>query len=979
MAFARSNRTINIPRRAKSRPRRPVMVSGPASGTSAFVQEAGTWNFAARVWIAFDPPTAAAPNWIPISGYVETNRPISIGPHGRPDGLADVPATRMTLTLDNSDGRFSTANPSGPWYGRLHKGNWIKVEILPPSGIVSQRFVGFITDLPTGWQGQYATCQISATDRYEKLGVAPALVSSIQSEVLTDPNLIGNVKGYWNLHEATGSLTFGDTSGNGASHLAAQAFGGVQVGTGLGASNVPGPGFDGLRAVTFNPPSSSQGTYLSAAITSPVGVWNYGTPAYTGLFPTVEFWVQATTTGVDQPLVCLVDPTSQSAVTVYISGTTGALNMVVLPTIYGATFGARGGLIAQHSVTDGNWHHVIFAESYSSNGGNFYYNDTSIVDGGQRYLSSLSSSGGAVGIPGNYGSAYAQLIVGGGWMFPAGQVGFSVGAANISDVAFYWGDTRAGGAIANVVDHYGAGKTGNAGESTDQRVARVARYAGVPIPLQTISAQVWNNSSTKFTTQVYSPSKGGWTNLSPGSHSVGTQSVSGRGALDVMREAARTEGMPLYVDRAGYLALQPSTIRQNTLPAWTVSALDLEAGTEMPDNFAYVTNVATITPNGQAAQTVVGPLGAASQAKYGIYTNGGSQATASQNPIEAQSLGYSLIQLRADPPARLAPIVVEAATLATQPGYGPAWYDAVLATDVSTPMRVTDLPVQIGGGTSDVLVEGWSEVIVAGTHTFSFSSSSVQGPTYQLDDTVLGRLDTAGSTLVSGIGTATTTFQVSTTGSGSGAPTWTTNPSDFPFDILVGAEQMTVTGIANLLASDGTFEGSVAAWTSAGGSGSSSSAQAHSGTQSVLLTVVGTPASMTLRSSNATVFPGLTYSVTHWMLASVGTPNVQVTIDWYTSGAVFISSSTSSSVAASAAWTTQTVTALAPPTAGLVRVGATMPGSPATGNAIYVDDVSLSPSALSQLFTVVRSVNGVVSSPAAGTAVNVATPLTLAY
>jgi hypothetical protein len=30
--------------------------------------------------------------------------------------------------------------------------------------------------------------------------------------------------------------------------------------------------------------------------------------------------------------------------------------------------------------------------------------------------------------------------------------------------------------------------------------------------------------------------------------------------------------MPLFVDRSGYLALQNSTIRQNTTPAWTVDA-----------------------------------------------------------------------------------------------------------------------------------------------------------------------------------------------------------------------------------------------------------------------------------------------------------------------------------------------------------------------------------------------------------------------
>ena len=223
--------------------------------------------------------------------------------------------------------------------------------------------------------------------------------------------------------------------------------------------------------------------------------------------------------------------------------------------------------------------------------------------------------------------------------------------------------------------------------------------------------------------------------------------MAGRTPLDVMREAARTESMPLYVDRSGYLAMQSSTTRQNTSAAWTVAAIDLDPATGEQDDFAYMTNQATITPNGQAAQTVIGPIGQASQNKYGVYTTGGSQATASLNPIEAQSLGLGIIQLRADPAPRLAPIVVEVATLATQAGYGNAWYDAVLATEISTPIRVTGVPAQAGGGNIDCFIEGWTESISAGNHVFSFNTSQIQGATYQLDSPTLGLLDTAGLTL----------------------------------------------------------------------------------------------------------------------------------------------------------------------------------------------------------------------------------------
>jgi len=62
-----------------------------------------------------------------------------------------------------------------------------------------------------------------------------------------------------------------------------------------------------------------------------------------------------------------------------------------------------------------------------------------------------------------------------------------------------------------------------------------------------------------------------------------------------------------------------------------------------------------------------------------------------------------------------------------------------------------------------------------------------------LDDPVLGHADTDGSTVHAGISATATSMQVDTTGAGS--PLWTTSGGDFPFDIAVGGERMTVTNI----------------------------------------------------------------------------------------------------------------------------------------------------------------------------------------
>lgn len=970
MPYTKPNKTSTTPRLPARRPRRrDVDVFGPQNPTATIIEASGTWNFSARVWIAFDPPSSTSPTWIDISGFVQTGNPITIT-HGRSDGLSDVNASTCSLTVDNSGGQFLAANTAGPWYGQVHKGNWLKVDVYPPSGTVSTRFVGFITSLPNQWSGQSQYGLISASDRFEKLQQSPAIISSPELEVLTDPNLSGNVKGYWNLHEAQGSLSFGDTSGQGAQYMKAMGLGVVSAGTGFAASNAAGPGFDGLRAATFNPVSTSQGTYLTAPITAPTGTWTSGLD-YTGLAGVVSFWYQATATDL-HCLAAIVDPASQFAFTVY-QDHDGTLSTAYCQI-------SQGGAIQEAVLTtgfgyigDGKWHHIAVATAATNQLGGAcvanLYLDGTVVQAGWR--------SGITGANGNF----TQLIVGAGYL----PTPLQLGAGNISDVSWYWGDLSSSATYVpvsppNLADHYAAGSTGFSGESTDHRIARIARYAGVPIPLTNGPSPSYGGS-----TRIYNPIQGPWTNLQAGAHLCGTQSMAGRKPLDVMFEAAHTEGMPLYVDRAGYLEIQPSTTRQNTTPAWTVNALELDPSTQVADDFAYTTNQATITPNGQAAQTVISvpnqPLttspGYLSQVKYGIYD--GSQSTASVNPVEAQSLGLSVIQLRSDPPPRLAPLAIEAATLALLPGYGSAWYDEVLATEISTPVRVTNAPAAVGAGNYDCLVEGWTETITAANHAFAFNVSPIQGPTYQLDDPVLGRLDTDGTTLQGTLNTTATTFTAAVATATSAA--WTTNTADFPFDIMMDAEQMTVTAVAPVpIGVDGTFESGITGWTLGQGTFVQSTAQAHSGTHSGLLTRTGT-AFVTATTARFTVYPNATYQFSQWSRLAAGAP-VYTTAFWTWfdgSGAQISFVSDPLQITPTTTWTNQTITVTAPANAATANIQLEM-NAAAVNDAVYFDDVTVTLlTGGQQQFTVTRSVNGVVASHTSGASLALAEALTLAY
>jgi hypothetical protein len=148
-----------------------------------------------------------------------------------------------------------------------------------------------------------------------------------------------------------------------------------------------------------------------------------------------------------------------------------------------------------------------------------------------------------------------------------------------------------------------------------------------------------------------------------------------------------------------------------------------------------------------------------------------------------------------------------------------------------------------------------------------------------------------------------------------------------------------INGTQLALGADGTFETGVANWTPNSATFTSSSAAAHSGTRSGLLTVVGSPSQAYVRTPSIPITAGAGYSLSLWVLAASGTPNAHAAIDWRDSGSSYISTSSGSIQATSGTWVNVAVTGTAPANAAFAQAGPTMPGSPSTGSAIYVDDV----------------------------------------
>jgi len=196
---------------------------------------------------------AASRTWTDVSTYAELHDLITVAV-GRQDERSTADANDLTLTLDNSDGRFTALRSGSPYYPDVKIGRPIRVKVTPPGGSTVPRFVGFIDEWPVEWDGTdaYAKATIRATSRMSRLGLTAKLKSMAEQEILN----AGPV-GYWTLGDPSGSTAASESSGNLGLQLAATG-----TGTGVVFGDATGPAVDGLTAATF-----ANGQYLQCGPT----------------------------------------------------------------------------------------------------------------------------------------------------------------------------------------------------------------------------------------------------------------------------------------------------------------------------------------------------------------------------------------------------------------------------------------------------------------------------------------------------------------------------------------------------------------------------------------------------------------------------------------------------------------------------------------------------------------------------------------
>ncbi|MFE0699114.1 hypothetical protein [Streptomyces sp. NPDC058872] len=527
------------------------------------------------------------------------------------------------------------------------------------------RFYGMVTSWPMGWAGLHSTVTITASDMMKWLSRRPSLGPMLVEEIQGD-----GAKLYYPLSEPESSTSAGDQSGYSRPSLTIQQSGSggtLTFGTGVG------PPSDDLPTPTFTPSSSTAGKYLKCSIypllTSSGAT---GTPIPGDL--ALEVWFSTSTTGrVIMTLNAGFVPTFDTGIYFKLESGTGKIQIVEYNSLGTSTI-----TVATANLADGAVHQLVWDEE----------NQKVWVDGVQ-YSAATSTH-----------EDMAFLTVG------ANSTGTDLWSGTISHVAAYVRDDEGDPSISELVDHYAAGMTGQAGESSWLRMYRLAGYARIPgvIPQGSFSA-------------------------------VASQGQLGSAPLSHMQDVERTENGRLYADRASaWLVFQSRTVRYNPSSVATLSYEDLETQEVevSDDDQKQVNSVVAMRPGG-ATQRIRNPDSIALDGIAEIPLE--ILKTTDAEVIDAATW---LVIRYADPQPEIRQAPVQAGTLST------ATYRALLDADISTVFTVTDLPDEAISPTSTITVEGYVEQITTGPHTINFHTSrSDIGAVWVLDDTTYSVLGTS--------------------------------------------------------------------------------------------------------------------------------------------------------------------------------------------------------------------------------------------
>jgi hypothetical protein len=274
----------------------------------------------------------------------------------------------------------------------------------------------------------------------------------------------------------------------------------------------------------------------------------------------------------------------------------------------------------------------------------------------------------------------------------------------------------------------------------------------------------------------------------------------------------------------------------------------------------------------------------------------------------------------------------------------PELVDAYLRLRVGSRVQRINQPTIAGLGVIDQVVDQMSETFTprqAGGPSWTATLDCSPATVWQVGAFDDARYDSSSTTLAADVNGAATVLGFSTAIK---ADAWAT---DEPLmEVTIGGQDTVVqwmSGIGSIAQLEGGFETGITGWQGTNAALAQSSTFARAGSKSAQLTVTGSPASAVLTQTTPwPVLASTAYDASFWIYGTSPLPNVQISISWYTAGAVFVSSfvNTPATIPAGV-WTQITLTGTSPGTAGLARVSALLVSNPPAGTVAYVDDVDL--------------------------------------
>lgn len=612
-----------------------------------------------KVEIAFSTqPNDPSPNYVDVTSYVrnvEGNVSIT---RGRQDRYDTVQPSKVGFTLLNLDGRFTPGNVSSPYYPNVKKGRKVRVSVTY-GGTTYRRFTGYVDEWPVTWadaSGTVADAQVTASSRMALLGRQATLPAITSIEYFKD-----NPVAYYPLNDESGSLAAGNIAATVQPAMAITPFGGgatsnITFGSGGGAST------DTMSGATYTRSSSTSGAYLSANINGIISATVISAEAVVTASATQEMGILQLDFGRSW----------------LIMGTDASGHLT-------ATFSssALGAITATSSrvITDGKPHHCSVMATNGT--GTLFLEIDGIGDGSSLPFAASPYT-------------FTRFIIGGGVLNSA----FS---GSIAHAAAY-----ASGIDAGL--HGNAAANGFSGERSDQRVSRLALYAGVPL------AEI-DTSEVGLST------------------SVAAQDTTGQTPLQLMQNITATEDGVLFDTGAGKLTFQARSHRYNAATVLTLRA----AGQDLLPSFEprlndqdLVNDVTASRPGGVSVHVA----DSASIGDYGVYHDDLSLLTTSDNEVfDAASWK---VYVNSVPQVNVAVAEVELAALT------PSQVTAVLGREIGDRITLASLPKQAPASSMDFFIEGVTETIADGSHTVSFNLSNAnQSGVWQLDSSVYSVLDTS--------------------------------------------------------------------------------------------------------------------------------------------------------------------------------------------------------------------------------------------